>query len=71
LDVVDEGQLDTSASRMLVDDPIGCRDCHDHKFDSDTGGTIYYALAGILKSTKAMISFQCFDMIKSRTSLAA
>ena len=52
MDVVDE-QLDTIGKSMLGM-TIGCARCHDHKFDPIPTED-YYALAGILKSTKAMI----------------
>ena len=52
MDVVDE-QLDTLGKAMLGM-TIGCARCHDHKFDPIPTED-YYALAGILRSTKAMI----------------
>ncbi len=52
MDVVDE-QLDTIGKGMLGM-TIGCARCHDHKFDPIPTHD-YYAMAGILKSTKAMI----------------
>ncbi len=52
MDVVDE-QLDTIGKSMLGM-TIGCARCHDHKFDPIPTSD-YYAMAGILKSTKAMI----------------
>ncbi|NND97780.1 MAG: DUF1553 domain-containing protein [Pirellulaceae bacterium] len=52
MDVVDE-QIDTIGKSMLGM-TIGCARCHDHKFDPIPTED-YYALAGILKSTKAMI----------------
>ncbi len=52
MDVVDE-QLDTIGKGMLGM-TIGCARCHDHKFDP-IPTVDYYALAGILRSTKAMI----------------
>lgn len=52
MDVVDE-QLDT-IGKGLLGMTIGCARCHDHKFDPIPAHD-YYALAGILKSTKAMI----------------
>ena len=52
MDVVDE-QLDTIGKSMLGM-TIGCARCHDHKIDPIPADD-YYALAGILKSTKAMI----------------
>ncbi|MCG8648687.1 MAG: DUF1553 domain-containing protein [Pirellulales bacterium] len=52
MDVVDE-QLDTIGKGMLGM-TLGCARCHDHKFDPIPIED-YYAMAGILKSTKAMI----------------
>ena len=52
MDVVDE-QLDTFGKSMMGM-TIGCARCHDHKFDPIPAHD-YYALAGIFKSTKAMI----------------
>ena len=52
MDVVDE-QIDTIGKSMLGM-TIGCARCHDHKFDPIPIKD-YYALAGILRSTKAMI----------------
>ena len=52
LDVVDE-QIDT-IGKSLLGMTIGCARCHDHKFDPIPTRD-YYAIAGIMKSTKAMI----------------
>lgn len=52
MDVVDE-QLDTIGKGFLGM-TMGCARCHDHKFDPIPTQD-YYAMAGILKSTKAMI----------------
>ncbi|MCA9006322.1 MAG: DUF1553 domain-containing protein, partial [Planctomycetaceae bacterium] len=51
MDVVDE-QLD-SIGRTFLGLTLGCARCHDHKFDPIPTAD-YYALAGILKSTKTM-----------------
>lgn len=51
MDVVDE-QLDT-IGRAFLAQTIGCARCHDHKFDPIPTKD-YYALAGILRNTKAM-----------------
>jgi Protein of unknown function (DUF1553)/Protein of unknown function (DUF1549)/Planctomycete cytochrome C len=55
MDIVDE-QLDTT-SRVFLGLTMGCARCHDHKFDplllSD-----YYALAGIFKSTRTMLTYR-------------
>ena len=52
MDIVDE-QLDTIGKSMLGM-TIGCARCHDHKFDPIPTRD-YYAMAGIFKSTKAII----------------
>jgi hypothetical protein len=51
MDVVDE-QLDT-LGKGLLGQTIGCARCHDHKFDPIPTAD-YYALAGILRSTKTL-----------------
>ncbi|HND55558.1 MAG TPA: DUF1549 domain-containing protein, partial [Pirellulaceae bacterium] len=51
MDVVDE-QLDT-IGKALLGQTLGCARCHDHKFDPIPTRD-YYALAGILRSTKVM-----------------
>jgi len=53
MDIVDE-QLDTT-SRVFLGLTMGCARCHDHKFDP-LAMSDYYALAGIFKSTRTMIS---------------
>jgi hypothetical protein len=52
MDVVDE-QLDTMG-RAFLGLTIGCARCHDHKFDPIPTRD-YYALAGILHSTRTLI----------------
>ncbi len=52
MDVVDE-QIDVMGKGFLGM-TIGCARCHDHKFDPIPTKD-YYALAGILRSTKSMI----------------
>jgi hypothetical protein len=52
MDVVDE-QLDT-LGRGLLGMTLGCARCHDHKFDPIPTND-YYALAGILRSTKTLV----------------
>ena len=52
MDVVDE-QLDT-LGKAFLGMTIGCARCHDHKFDPIPAAD-YYAMAGIFKSTRAMI----------------
>ncbi len=54
MDIIDE-QLDTLGQAFLGL-TLGCARCHDHKFDPVTARD-YYALAGILKSTKTMDNF--------------
>jgi Protein of unknown function (DUF1553)/Protein of unknown function (DUF1549)/Planctomycete cytochrome C len=51
MDVADE-QLDT-IGRAVLGQTLGCARCHDHKFDPVPTAD-YYALAGILTSTKVM-----------------
>ena len=51
MDVVDE-QLDT-IGKAFLGQTLGCARCHDHKFDPIPAAD-YYAMAGILRSTKAM-----------------
>lgn len=51
MDVVDE-QVDTIGKALLAQ-TIGCARCHDHKFDPIPTRD-YYALAGILRSTKTL-----------------
>jgi len=51
MDVVDE-QLDTLGKAFLAQ-TLGCARCHDHKFDPIPTRD-YYALAGILRSTKTL-----------------
>ena len=67
MDIVDE-QLDTT-SRVFLGLTMGCARCHDHKFDplrmSD-----YYALAGIFKSTRTMLTHRV-DSKWNTTALGA
>ncbi len=51
MDVIDE-QIDT-IGRAFLGMTLGCARCHDHKFDP-VPTTDYYALAGILGSTKSL-----------------
>ena len=55
MDIIDE-QLDT-IGRTFLGLTFGCARCHDHKFDPIPTAD-YYALAGILKSTKTMENFR-------------
>lgn len=54
MDIVDE-QLDT-LGRAFLGMTIGCARCHDHKFDP-VSTRDYYALAGILRSTKTLKNY--------------
>jgi hypothetical protein len=53
MDIVDE-QLDTTC-RVFLGLTMGCARCHDHKFDP-LAMSDYYALAGIFRSTRTMLS---------------
>ena len=52
MDIVDE-QLDT-LGKAFLGMTLGCARCHDHKFDPIPTHD-YYAMAGILKSTRSVI----------------
>lgn len=54
MDIVDE-QLDTMG-RSLMGMTISCARCHDHKFDPIPASD-YYALAGILRSTRTLKNY--------------
>ncbi|WP_395739445.1 DUF1553 domain-containing protein [Prosthecobacter sp.] len=54
MDIVDE-QLDTMG-RAFLGMTIGCARCHDHKFDPISARD-YYALAGIMRSTKTLRNY--------------
>jgi cytochrome c553 len=54
MDIIDE-QLDT-LGQAFMGLTLGCARCHDHKFDPITAAD-YYALAGILYSTKSMRNY--------------
>ena len=51
IDIVDE-QVNV-VGRAFLAEPVGCARCHDHKFDPIPTAD-YYALAGIMRSTKTM-----------------
>jgi hypothetical protein len=53
-DVIDE-QLDL-IGRSLLAQTIGCARCHDHKFDP-VSQRDYYAMAGILASTRTLFNY--------------
>ena len=52
MEVIDE-QVDT-IGRAFLGLTLGCARCHDHKFDP-IPMTDYYAMAGILKSTRSLV----------------
>lgn len=54
MDIVDE-QMDTMG-RAFLGMTLGCARCHDHKFDPISARD-YYALAGILRSTKTLRNY--------------
>ena len=54
MDIVDE-QLD-SIGKSFLGMTIGCARCHDHKFDPISTRD-YYAMAGILRSTKTLKNY--------------
>jgi len=54
-DVIDE-QLDT-IGKAFMGQTIGCARCHDHKFDPIPQRD-YYAMAGILSSTRTLLSYK-------------
>jgi hypothetical protein len=62
-DLVDE-QLDTLGQSLLAM-TIGCARCHDHKFDP-VSTEDYYALAGILHSTKSMANLDFVSQWNTR-----
>lgn len=62
-DLVDE-QLDTIGQSLLAM-TIGCARCHDHKFDP-LSTEDYYALAGILHSTKSMANLDFVSQWNTR-----
>lgn len=62
-DLVDE-QLDT-ISQSLLGLTISCARCHDHKFDPISAED-YYALAGILHSTKSMANLEFVSQWNTR-----
>lgn len=54
MDVVDE-QLDT-LGKAFLGMTLGCARCHDHKFDP-VSTKDYYAMAGILRSTRTLFNY--------------
>ena len=63
MDIVDD-QIDT-LGRAFMGLTLGCARCHDHKFDPIRTRD-YYSLAGILKSTRAMLSYRVDSKWNSR-----
>jgi len=63
IDIVDE-QLDIVGQAFLAQ-TIGCARCHDHKFDPITARD-YYAMAGILYSTRTMQSLNTVARVLER-----
>ena len=64
IDIVDE-QLDVIGQAFLAQ-TIGCARCHDHKFDPVTAED-YYAMAGILYSTRTMQSLNTVARVFERS----
>jgi hypothetical protein len=62
MDVIDE-QVDT-VGRAFLGLTLGCARCHDHKFDP-IPTTDYYALAGILASTRTLDGFKLGNPVVS------
>ncbi|MEE3369330.1 MAG: PSD1 and planctomycete cytochrome C domain-containing protein [Planctomycetota bacterium] len=63
MDIVDD-QIDT-VGRVFMGLTLGCARCHDHKFDPITIDD-YYALAGIFKSSRVMLSYRVDSKWNSR-----
>lgn len=63
MDIIDD-QIDT-VGRAFLGLSLGCARCHDHKFDPISIGD-YYALAGIFKSTRIMLSYRVDSKWNSR-----
>ncbi len=63
MEVIDE-QLDT-IGRAFLGLTIGCARCHDHKFDPIPTRD-YYALAGILRSTKTLLPGNVSGFVERR-----
>ena len=68
MDIIDE-QVDT-LGRAILGVTIGCARCHDHKFDPIATAD-YYALAGIFKSTKTMMSLKTIAQWNEHTVASA
>lgn len=62
-DLVDE-QLDTLGQSLLAM-TVGCARCHDHKFDP-VSTEDYYALAGVMHSTKSMANLDFVSQWNTR-----
>lgn len=62
MDIVDD-QID-ALGKAFLGLTLGCARCHDHKFDP-LPTSDYYALAGIFKSTKVMLTYRVDSKWKS------
>ena len=62
MEVIDE-QLDT-LGKAFLGMTIGCARCHDHKFDPIPTND-YYAMAGILKSTRTLIHANVSNFVQT------
>ena len=63
VDIVDE-QVDVVTKAFLAQ-TVGCARCHDHKFDPVTHAD-YYAMAGILISTRTMENLNTVAKVRER-----
>ena len=63
IDIVDE-QVDVVTKAFLAQ-TVGCARCHDHKFDPVTHAD-YYAMAGILVSTRTMENLNTVAKVRER-----
>jgi hypothetical protein len=63
MDIIDD--LIDTIGRTLMGMTLGCVRCHDHKFDPIRMSD-YYALAGIFKSTKVMMTYRVDSKWNSR-----
>lgn len=68
MDVVDE-QLDT-LGKVFLGQTLGCARCHDHKFDPIPTRD-YYALAGILRSTRTLHHANVSKWLEAPVPMAA
>lgn len=68
MNTVDE-QIDT-IGRAVLAMTLGCARCHDHKFDPIPARD-YYALAGILRSTKSLVRDNVSRLVESTLAIPA